>query len=100
MLAPTSPQEQALFIELSLSLAAGEASCLALAIVRSLVLVSDDRAARQQASERGVRLTGTLGILVRAVREHHISLLEANDTLAQMIALRYRAPLQRLDDLI
>lgn len=100
VLVPTSPQEQALFIELGLSLAAGEASCLAIAIARSLVLVSDDRAARQRASERGVRLTGTLGILVRAVREHHVPLSEANEILAQMIALRYRAPVQRLDELI
>lgn len=96
----TSPQEQMLFIELSASLASGEASCLALALSRGFILASDDRAARRQAAERGVRLTGTIGILVRAVRERHMPLWEANDVLVRMIALRYRSPVQRLDELI
>lgn len=96
----SSPQEQRLFVELSALLASGEASCLALALSRNLILASDDRAARRQAAERGVRLTGTVGILVRAVRESYIPLSEANDVLAHMIALRYRSPVQRLDELI
>jgi predicted nucleic acid-binding protein len=100
VLTPVSPEEQRLFVELGASLAPGEASCLALAIARGLTLASDDRAARQRAAERGVRLTGTLGILVRAVREGHIALAEANDALARMIALRYRSPVLRLDELI
>lgn len=95
-----SPQEQTLFMELSTSLASGEASCLALAIARDLTLASDDRAARQQAKEHGIRLTGTIGILVRAVRQEYIPLSKANDVLARMIALRYRSPVQRLDDLV
>ncbi len=49
---------------------------------------------------RGVKLTGTLGILVRLVREKHLTLAEANNVLTDMIALHYRTPVNRLDDLI
>jgi predicted nucleic acid-binding protein len=100
VLALTSPREHALYIELGISLASGEASCLSLAIVQGFILASDDLAARREAAERGVLLTGTVGILVRAVRQQHMALAEANQILAQMITLRYRAPVQRLDDLI
>ena len=95
-----SAEEQALYIEMAVSLGAGEASCLALAIARGFVLATDDLAARRTANQRNVRLTGTVGILIRLVREGHLSLTEANNILAQMIALRYRAPVERLDDLV
>ena len=95
-----SAREQALYVELSQSLAAGEASCLSLAIVQELTLASDDLAARREATQRGVHLTGTVGILVRAVRQQQMTLAQANQMLARMIVLHYRAPVQRLDDLI
>ena len=100
VLALESAEEQALYIELSSSLGPGEASCLAVAIVRGLTLATDDLAARRRATERTVQLTGTIGILIRLVREGHLLLTEANNILAQMIALRYRAPVDSLDDLI
>ncbi len=93
-------EEKKLYAQLSPPLASGEASCLALALARGLVLGSDDLAARRMASGRNVRLTGTIGILIRAVREEYWSLARANEILAQMIALRYRSPVARLDDLI
>lgn len=95
-----SAAEQASYIELTTSLGAGEASCLAVAIAHGLVLATDDLAARRAATQRNVRLTGTIGILIRLVREGHLPLAEANNILAQMIALRYRAPVDRLDDLV
>lgn len=93
-------EEKKLYAQLSPPLASGEASCLALAMARGLVLGSDDLAVRRMASGRNVRLTGTLGILIRAVREGHWPLSRANEVLAQMIALRYHAPVAKLDDLI
>ena len=95
-----SAREQSLYVELSQSLAPGEASCLSLAIVQELTLASDDLAARREATQRGVSLTGTVGILVRAVRQQQMTLAAGNEMLARMIALRYRAPVQLLDDLI
>jgi predicted nucleic acid-binding protein len=93
-------EEKRLYAQLSPPLASGEASCLAIAITREFVLGSDDLAARRMATGRNVHLTGTIGILIRAVREGYCALPKANDMLAQMIAQRYRAPVARLDDLI
>ena len=95
-----SANEQALYMELIASLGPGEAGCLALAIARKLTLASDDLAARRQAAQRGVPLTGTIGILIRLVREGHVPLAAANRILAQMIALDFRSPVENLDTLI
>jgi predicted nucleic acid-binding protein len=100
ILVPSSVAEHRLRAEFDLVLDQGEASCLALAVSRGLVLVTDDLAARRLAKERGVALTGTLGILVGLVREHTISLAEANALLADMIRHRYRSPVDRLDDIV
>ena len=45
-------------------------------------------------------LTGTIGILIRLVREGHVPLAAANRILAQMIVLDYRSPVGHLDTLI
>ena len=98
--APESAAEHQLRAESDLLLDPGEASCLALAISRGLILVTDDLAARQLAQERDVPLTGTVGILLALVRDGALSLTEANAILAEMIERRYRSPVDRLDELI
>jgi predicted nucleic acid-binding protein len=98
--APESAAEHQLRGEFDLLLGPGEASCLALAISRGLVLVTDDLAARQLAQDRDVPLTGTVGILLALVRDGVLSLAEANVILAEMIERRYRSPVDRLDELI
>jgi predicted nucleic acid-binding protein len=100
IVAPTSEAEHQLRGELDLLLDPGEASCLALAISRGLVLVTDDLAARQLAQERDVPLTGTVGILLALVRDGLLPLPEANAILAEMIERRYRSPVNRLDELL
>jgi len=100
VLAPNSAAEHRLRSEFDQFLDPGEASCLALAISRRLTLVTDDLAARQLGEERGVALSGTLGILIALVRENAFSLKEANAMLAAMILRRYRSPVDRLDELI
>jgi predicted nucleic acid-binding protein len=55
--APESGAEHQLRGEFDLLLDPGEACCLALAISRGLILVTDDLAARRLAQERGMLLT-------------------------------------------
>ncbi len=100
IVAPESPAEHQLRAEFDLLLDPGEASCLALAISRGLILVTDDLAARQLAQERDVPVTGTVGILLALVRGGVLSLTEANAILAEMIERRYRSPVDRLDELV
>ncbi len=100
VLTPSSADEHRLRMALDRSLDPGEASCLALAASRGLILATDDLAARRFAESEGISLTGTLGILVALVRDDALSLSEANTMLEAMIRRQYRSPVDRLDDLI
>lgn len=100
ILAPQSAEEHYLRAEFDDRLDAGEASCLAIAVLRGLTFVTDDLAARQLAKERNVSVTGTLGILVALVRSEVLSLPEANAMLFDMIHQRYHSPVDRLDKFI
>jgi predicted nucleic acid-binding protein len=100
LVAPESAAEHQLRGEFDILLDSGEASCLALAISRGLILVTDDLAARQLAQERDVQLTGTVGILLALVRDGLLPLPEANAILAEMIERRYRSPVDHLDELL
>jgi predicted nucleic acid-binding protein len=100
VLSPESTPEHRLRAEFDELLDPGEASCLALAVSRQLIFVTDDLAARQLAEARNVPLTGTLGILIVLVRDKTLSLQEANEMLTDMIQRGYRSPVDRLDGLI
>jgi predicted nucleic acid-binding protein len=100
ILIPDSVAERRLRSEFDQILDPGEASCLALAISRVVIFVTDDLAARRLAEERGVSLSGTLGILIALVRDKAFSLKDANAMLAEMIQRHYRAPVDHLDEFI
>ena len=100
VLTPNSADEHRLRIALDRSLDRGEASCLALAASRGLILATDDLAARRLAESEGVHLTGTLGVLLALVRDDGLSLSEANAMLKAMIQRGYRSPVDKLDDLV
>ena len=60
------------------------------------LLVTDDRAARKVAAQRGVALSGTVGVLTRAIQRGHLSRDEANGLLQALIAAVYYAPVAEL----
>ncbi len=95
--APETPEEQSLYVDLLVTLGSGEASCIATGRLRNLAVATDDRAARRAAVELGVRVTGTLGILVRLVQEEHLPLAEANELLAHMRRHGYHSPIDSLN---
>lgn len=85
--------ELRLALEYSQRFGAGEAEAMAIARTRNWVFASDDGSARRFATERGIRLTGTLGILVKAVKSEILSLSAADAIHARMIDEGYRSPL-------
>ena len=95
---PETADERSLYVNLLATLGAGEASCLAVGRMRNLVVATDDRAARFKAVEQGIRVTGTLGILVRLVREGAMPLSLANELLARMIQHGYHSPVNKLGE--
>ncbi len=92
-----SQEEKTLFETLSVSLGFGEASSIAVAKVRGYVFACDDKAARREAMLLGVRLTGTIGILIKAVRKKVISIDKANKILRNMIACGFYSPIRSIE---
>jgi predicted nucleic acid-binding protein len=95
-----SRKEKTLFESLSISLGLGEASSLAVAACRGFRFVSDDQAARREAERLGVRLTGTIGILAKAVRMRLCDIKTADRFLAKMIDHGFYAPVRKIDQLL
>lgn len=94
-------EERALWNGLPPRLHAGEAVSLAVAACRGWHLLTDDRDARVYAAHLGVSVTGTLGILLRLVRQGSLTLAEANELLWMMIErARYRSPITDLGTLL
>ena len=93
-------QEEFLFRLFSESLGKGESSCLSIAILRELKVLTDDMDARKLAQRRCVPVSGTIGVLVEAVRENLLSIEEGNTMLSEMIEKGYFSPFETLDELI
>lgn len=62
-------------LALATDLGKGESEAIAIAHERDALLILDDALARRHASLIGVRLTGTLGVLLKAKEEGQISLV-------------------------
>lgn len=92
--------EKAQFESLSISLGLGEASSIALAANRDWVFASDDRPARIAAGSRDVKLTGTIGILAKAIIEKILTREKADEILALMIKRGFYAPVKSMKSLV
>jgi predicted nucleic acid-binding protein len=91
-----SRKEKSLYETLSVSLGHGEASSISMAKSRGFVLASDDGTARREAGLLDVKLTGTLSILKKAIRDKTISLNDGNQILAKMIDSGFYSALKSL----
>jgi predicted nucleic acid-binding protein len=94
----SSKNEKSLYEMLSVSLGLGEASSIAVAKSRGFIFACDDRAARREAGLLDVKLTGTLGILKKAVKQKTINLNKGNIILAKMIESGFYSPVKSLKE--
>lgn len=92
-----SPSDDAIELRLNLEYSQrfgmGESEAMAIAYHRDWVFASDDGAARKFAKERRISITGTLGILIKAVKNEILNFSVADTIHAQMIDEGYRSPL-------
>jgi predicted nucleic acid-binding protein len=95
-----SREDKFLFESLSRSLGLGEASSIAVAKRRGFVFASDDRVARAEAVRLGMPVTGTLGILVKAIREDVCDLRTADVYLVKMIEAGFFSPVRSLGEFL
>jgi len=79
-------KEKSLYEMLSVSLGLGEASSIAVAKARDFLFACDDKTARREAGLLDVKLTGTRGILKKAVRNKIIRVKDGNLILSKMIS--------------
>lgn len=80
------------------SLDPGEAQALAVAETADGMVVTDDGDARTTAKQRGVDLTGSIGLLVRFVEDGHISAETADEYLKRWIdEAGFRSPARDFD---
>ena len=91
-----TPTERRLYASISISLGDGESSCLALAAQRGFVFACDDRLARSEAVRLLIPLTGTIGILIKAVRISIIDIKKANTILKRMIQAGFYSPVAKI----
>jgi predicted nucleic acid-binding protein len=92
--------EKSIFESLSRSLGLGEASSIAVAKCRASVFASDDPVAGAEADGLGITLTGTLGILVKAVRTDVCDLGTADRHLERMIEAGFFSPVRSLREIV
>lgn len=96
----SSEADRRVYRELLRILAPGEASCIAHAEACSGVVVSDDHTARQCCSERGIAVTGTIGILKACCMDATLTPEEADAILKSMIDVGYYSPVPSLRGLM
>lgn len=92
--------ERRLFESLSVSLGLGEASSMAAAKARSYVFACDDRAARKEADLLGIRLTGTVGILAKAVISKVVNGKKADEILKIMVQNGFYSPVMSVKEVL
>ncbi len=92
-------EEKALLETLSISLGFGEASSIAVTKVRGYLFASDDKVARREAILLGIKSTGTIGILAKAVKKKIIDISTADAYLKKMIALGFYSPVTSINEI-
>ena len=85
------------FLRLCSRFGRGEASCLAIALHRDAGILTDDLDARRFAQRGNISVSGSIGILVKCVANGHLSLVQGNELLSQMIQKGFFSPVESLD---
>lgn len=92
-------REQAQAEEIGRELGPGESACIAAALSRGLLMLSDDWGARELGRSLGIEVSGSLGVLDRLVSRQILSLEEADTLLAEMVRRGFRSPYQSLREI-
>ena len=95
-----SRKEHKHFRQLIVHLGKGEASCIAYAKERDVIVATDDRSARRQCSHMKIPVTGTIGILKASVLDGHLKLDQADTILTKMTDAGFYSPLRSIADII
>lgn len=91
--------EQLTAEEFGQTLGRGEAACLALAVSRGWIVLTDDQNARKAARKAGLMVSGTLGALMNLIHLKVITVAEGDLLLSEMMLRGYHSPVDSLSEL-
>ncbi|WP_017654871.1 hypothetical protein [Fortiea contorta] len=98
-----NPKDEVIELRLSMEyrkrFSPGESEAMAIARNRNWIFASDDGTAKRFARERGIRVTGTLGILTKAVKSNILCSSVANNIYAQLFEEGYNFQLPYQNDI-
>ena len=94
-----SARQQARADEIGRDLGPGEAACIAAAVSRGFLMLSDDWGARELGRSLGLEVSGSLGVLDRLISIEILGLEEADALLAEMVRCGFRSPYQSLREI-
>ena len=96
----SSSGERQTYTSLLVNLGAGEASSITAAKTVDGIVVTDDKLARKICRERGIKVTGTIGILKKLCMENILQLKEADNILQAMIGCGFYSPVNKISDIL
>lgn len=85
--------------EIKRKLEAGEAEALYYALLYGGVLATDDGDARELAREYDVSVTGSLGLLVKGIKQEEVTVSVANEWLSEWQSTGYYSPVDDVREL-
>ncbi len=94
-----SEGEQTQMDQFDRALDPGEAACIAIAVSRGCLMLSDDREARAFGRSLGLEVSGSLGVLNNLVLKQILSLEEADTLLVEMVRRGFRSPYRSLREI-
>jgi predicted nucleic acid-binding protein len=89
-------REQAQAAEIGRDLGPGEAACIAAAVSRGFLMLSDDWEARALGRSLGLEVSGSLGVLDLLIFKQILGLEEADALLVEMMRRGFRSPYRSL----
>ncbi len=95
-----SDHELAEFKRLLQFLGSGEAASIAMTRSRRWTMATDDMAVRRKCESLGLRLTGTVGILILACRDRKLTAPEADVALEKMIQAGFFSPVGTISGIL
>ncbi len=94
-----SPLERQLYTTLLTNLGSGEASSISAAKTVNGIVVTDDKYARNICRERGLKVTGTIGILKKLYSGKILQASQADNILEEMIGQGFYSPVNNISQL-
>ena len=95
-----SSGEREVYTSLLVNLGAGEASSIAAVKTVDGIVVTDDKFARKICSKKGIKVTGTIGVLKKLCMKDILQPQEADSILQEMVRYGFYSPVNKISGIL